>query len=110
MKYKANEFEKKYPGATKYLETFKDDLDKRNKDSSAKWFEFGRSQALSHLNQEKLLMSTVVTDSIKVYELDKQDIPYSGIYITSKNGAPLIEAKKILKSSKFLIPSTSTGV
>lgn len=110
IKYQADEFEKKYPGATKYLKRFKEDLNKRNKDSSAKWFEFGRSQALSHLNQEKLLMSTVVTDSIKVYELDKYDIPYSGIYITSKNGAPLIEAKKILKSSKFLEYVNNIGI
>ena len=55
-------------------------------------------------------MSTVVTDSIKVYELDKYDIPYSGIYITSKNGAPLIEAKKILKSSKFLEYVNNIGI
>ena len=110
MKYKVGEFEKKYPGTTKYLKSFKEDLNKRNKDSSAQWFEFGRSQALSHLNQEKLLMSTVVTDSIKVYELDKQDIPYSGIYITSKNGTSLNEAKKILKSSKFLEYVNNIGI
>lgn len=110
MKYEVSEFEKKYPGATKYLETFKDDLDKRNKDSSAQWFEFGRSQALSHLNQEKLLLSTVVTDSIKVYKLKKQDVPYSGIYITSKNGNSLDKAKEILNSIEFLEYVNNIGI
>ena len=110
MKYEVSEFEKKYPGAAKYLETFKDDLDKRNKDSSAQWFEFGRSQALSHLNQEKLLLSTVVTNSIKVYKLKKQDVPYSGIYITSKNGNSLDKAKEILNSIEFLEYVNNIGI
>lgn len=102
MKYKLEEFEAKYPGAVRHLKAFEDKLEKRNKDLSAEWFEYGRSQALSHLNQEKLLISTVVTDNIKVYELTKEDIPYSGIYITSKNGTSLEQAKQILNSEEFI--------
>lgn len=101
-KYSEQDFVSKFPNAMKYLKKFKEELDNRNKDFSAKWFEYGRSQALAHLNQEKLLISTVVTDSIKVYNLTPNDIPYAGIYITSKNGTSLNEARKILSSNAFL--------
>lgn len=110
MKYKPEEFEKKYPGAVQHLKAFEDKLDKRNKDISAEWFEYGRSQALSHLDQKKLLISTVVTDNIKVYELTKEDIPYAGIYITSKNGASLNQAKQILNSNAFLEYVNNIGI
>ena len=110
MKYKPEEFEAKYPGAVRHLKAFEDKLKKRNKDFSAEWFEYGRSQALSHLNQEKLLISTVVTDNIKVYELTKEDIPYSGIYITSKNGTSLEQAKQILNSKDFIDYVNDIGI
>lgn len=110
MKYKIEEFEKKYPCAVQHLKEFEDKLNKRNKDTSAEWFEYGRSQALSHLNQNKLLISTVITDSIKVYELTKEDIPYAGIYITSKNGASLNKAKQLLNSDAFLEYVNNIGI
>ena len=55
-------------------------------------------------------MSTVVTNSIKVYELEKNDIPYAGIYIVSKNGNPLVKAQKILQSDKFLEYVSKIGI
>ena len=109
-KYQAVEFENKYPEATKYLRTFEKQLNNRNKDLSAKWFEYGRSQALAHLNQDKLLISTVVTDSIKVYRLGKEDIPYAGIYITQKNKISLTKAAKILNSQEFLDYVKNIGI
>ena len=33
-------------------------LENRKSDKNAKWFEYGRSQALKNSNQEKLLLST----------------------------------------------------
>ena len=109
-RYSEEEFEQNFPKAAAYLKMNIEDLNKRNKDSSAKWFEYGRSQALSHINQEKLLISTVVTDSIKVYELNKEDVPYAGIYITSKNGTSLEKAKQILTSDDFLEYVNNIGI
>lgn len=54
------------------------DLDKRQSDNNAKWYEYGRSQALSGLNRQKLLISTVVTNDVDVYELEQECIPYAG--------------------------------
>lgn len=42
--YDDGEFERLFPGATAYLNEFRDDLDKRQSDNNAKWYEYGRSQ------------------------------------------------------------------
>ena len=73
------------------------------KDKASSWFEYGRSQALAHLNQPKLLISTVITNNIDLYYLETETIPYSGIYIVPKdNNHTLKEAEKILRSAEFL--------
>ncbi|MCT4563508.1 MAG: SAM-dependent methyltransferase [Maledivibacter sp.] len=101
-RYKQKEFEEIYPKAVEYLLTFSKELSKRKSDISTKWFEYGRSQALAHLNQSKLLISTVVTKTVKVYELSEDCIPYSGIYITPRTNISLDKAKKMLESEDFL--------
>lgn len=101
-RYTEDEFEKLYPEATKYFKHNIEQLNKRKSDSSVKYFEYGRTQALSHLNQEKLLTSIVVTNKVKVYKLSTKDIPYSGIFIIPIKDKPLSEAKKLLESTAFL--------
>ena len=100
-KYTEEEIKTNFPYAYKYLEAHKVKLLKRKSDISAKWYEYGRSQAISQSNKEKLLLSTVITKEVKVYDLSSDTIPYSGIYITSDEGN-LNRAKEILKSDEFL--------
>lgn len=100
-RYSFEEFHSNFPETVEYLKLFKEKLLNRKFDSNTLWFEYGRSQALSHSNQKKLLTSTVVTKKIKVYELSKYNIPYSGIYIVSKGDWELGRAKKILESKEF---------
>lgn len=100
-KYTEEEIKIKFPYAYKYLEMHKEQLLKRKSDISAKWYEYGRSQAISESNKKKLLLSTVITKEVKVYDLSSDTIPYSGIYITS-NEENLDIAKEILKSDEFL--------
>lgn len=104
VRFADGEFECLYPGATAYLNEFRDELDKRQSDNSAKWYEYGRSQALSGLNNQKLLISTVVTNDVDVYELEQECIPYAGMYIVEKednNEYTLDEAIEILRSDEF---------
>ena len=102
MRYSAEEFEREYPRAVLYLRGYSEKLRKRDCDKNASWFEYGRSQALSHLNQEKLLLSTVITSGIEIYHLDNRTIPYAGIYITIKdNRYTLKDAERILRSEQF---------
>lgn len=103
MRYEEDDFKSRFPNTYEHLLAFKDKLIVRDADKSAKWYEYGRSQALSHLHQEKLLLSTVVTNTVEVYYLAADDIPYSGIYITVSDGkSSLQDALTILQSKDFL--------
>ncbi len=105
-----NEYREKYPNTYKYLAENKKVLESTNKDSHAEWFEFGRSQALSHLNQSKLLISTIITNEITIYELGKEQIPYSGLYIIPIRDIGLDSAKNILQRESTLSCLRTSGI
>ena len=100
----------RFPYAATHLEKHRRKLDERDKDETALWFEYGRSQAIAHMNQKKLLISTLITGKVKVYELDENTIPYTGIYIVPKSNMPLSLAKKILESESFLSYINQVGI
>lgn len=104
------EFRKAFPYTAKYLETYKTKLLQRKSDNSARWFEYGRSQALQNINQEKLLLSTIITNNVPVYKIDAETVPFSGIFITSPQGNDLREANRILKSEKFFNYIKAIGI
>lgn len=110
FKYSVDYFETHYPEANKYLKSFKEELNRRKSDSSAKWFEYGRSQALASINQPKLLISTVISDKVLVYKTDKTSVPYAGMFIIPKKNNSLDKAKEILESKEFLEYALSIGV
>lgn len=108
-KYTETELKLNFKCAYKYLKTHKEKLLERKSDISAKWYEYGRSQAISQSNQKKLLLSTVITKEVKVYDLSAETIPYSGIYITSDE-ENLERAKEILESEEFLQYVKNIGI
>lgn len=112
VRYSEDEFEQKFPGAFKYLNHFREKLDDRESDNSARWFEYGRSQALKTLNQRKLLISTVITENVVVYKLEKKCIPYAGMYIVPKKNSQytLDYAMQILKSREFMQYVLDVGI
>ncbi len=76
----------------------------RKSDKSALWFEYGRSQALVGINKRKLLMSTVISSRVEVYDLSAESIPYAGMYIipiTDNDEMNLQRAREILESDEF---------
>lgn len=101
--YNEQEFKELYPGAYKYLYRNIDHLKKRKSDKNAKWYEYGRSQALKNIIGEKLIIPMVITNKVKVYKADKEDIPYAGYFIKKKEGSELglDIAKNILESDEF---------
>ena len=105
MHYDEKRYEEEYPFTYAYLKTQKEELRKRDSDKNSKWFEYGRSQGLAHINQNKILLSTVITGKVRAYPLAKDEIPYSGLFITARNqpnALPLTEAMAILTSDEFL--------
>lgn len=110
VRYEEEEFSNQFPLTYGFLESKKEKLKKRDSDDKAKWYEYGRSQALAHLNCEKLLMSTIITRKVKLYKLTVEEIPYSGLYITPKGDMPLDTAITVLQSKHFYSYLLSKGV
>jgi hypothetical protein len=110
-KYADDELTALYPFAIKYLYQYYQSLLGRHSDKNAKWFEYGRSQALTHLDQRKLLLSTLITGNIRIYPLKREIIPYSGIYITCNSSVYNLEdAFNILKGKHFLDYAKKIGI
>ena len=107
------EFNRLFPGAVAYLNEFRDALKNRKSDGTTRWYEYGRSQALGSLNCKKLLISTVMTNDIEVYELEQECIPYAGMYIVEKennNKYSLRDAIRILESNSFKEYAFKVGI
>lgn len=110
VRYSEEEMEKKFPKAMTFLKSKKKELENRDLDNNAAWYEYGRSQALKHINCNKLLLSTIITNKVEVYNLRKDEIPYSGLFIIPKNGYSLEEAEEILSSKRFYEYIKSIGI
>lgn len=112
-KYSVDEFELKFPGVAEYLSGYRDKLDDRKSDKNSKWFEYGRSQALGTICEEKLLISTVITEKVSVYKLISECIPYAGMYITMQSNIEKFtfdDARKILMSDEFMQYVKNVGI
>ena len=111
IRYSEDEFIEKFPGVAGYLGMFREKLDKRDSDLSAQWFEYGRSQALAHLDCCKALISTIISNEIIVYNLDQRAIPYAGMYIVAITDQFFIEeAISELQSDAFLDYAKNVGI
>lgn len=110
LRYEENEFQEKFPCAAHYLEQHKTELQKRDADESAKWFEYGRSQALQSINQKKIMLSSVISEDTEAYLLSDAEIPYAGLYIIPTGEMSLEDLLIELNSDKFKKYASSVGV
>lgn len=109
--YDENDFKNRFPNTYAHLLNYNVNLSNRTSDKSAAWYEYGRSQALRNINQEKLIISTVITNRVEIYNLDRDTVPYSGIYIIANSDEyPLNKAKEILEDKSFFEYITSRGL
>ena len=77
---------KKYPKTYEYLLSNKEKLQSRSITGSTKWFQFGRSQGLANINNEKLVISTTMPNSgVKYVRVGPEYLVYSGLYATADN-------------------------
>jgi tRNA1(Val) A37 N6-methylase TrmN6 len=108
--YTEDEITQKYPKLMAFMSSNKEALTSRDSDKNALWYEYGRSQALRHINQRKLMISTIITKVVRVYDLDSSVVPYSGIYIIPRENSSLDDAKLILQTKRFYEYLLTKGV
>mgnify|MGYP000166966633 CR=1 FL=1 len=56
------------------------------------------------------MLSTLITDTVKYYQLDEETVPYSGMYLVPKTGYTIEQAKDILESDAFYQYIQSIGI
>lgn len=99
-----------YPNCYNYFLKNRTELESRDIDKGALWYEYGRSQGVQTIHNEKIVLSTLVNGSIDFYKLPKEVLMYSGLFITKKN--PNSEWKIIenaLQSEEFFKYIRLTG-
>ena len=100
---KEADFQIQYPFTYQYLLKRKKDLQGRTLDGKTTWYEYGRSQALSSMSSEKILIPMVVSNKLITYKEKADTIPFAGYYITCKTSQyTLDDAKRILESQDFM--------
>ena len=77
---------KKYPVTYQYLLENKEKLENRSLTGKTKWFQFGRSQGLANINNEKIVIATTMpNDGIKYVRVGPEYLVYSGLYATAED-------------------------
>ena len=91
-----------YPYAYKYLQANRKELESRDLDKGAVWYEFGRSQGIQTIHKEKIILSTLVYDKISFYKVSDDVMMYSGLFIVKKKPYSNWEIlENVLKSNEF---------
>jgi adenine-specific DNA-methyltransferase len=94
--------QKEFPNAYNYLLKNKEELEKRDLDKSAVWYEFGRSQGVQSIHKEKIVLSTLVNGQIDFYKVSKDVMMYSGLFIIkNKEFSDWTLIENTLKSDEF---------
>jgi adenine-specific DNA-methyltransferase len=94
-----------YPVAYAYLSQHKEELLSRDIEKNGQWFQYGRSQGISHHNKRKLVFSNVISNNqttIKAHIIEPETLVYAGFYITEQpDGLTLEEIQKIIETEEF---------
>lgn len=117
-KFSEDEMMSQFPNALRYLQKFETQLSLRDINYKAKWYEYGRTQALREVYGKKLIIPMIITRFVVAYEASENSIPYAGYFVKAKHPEvyDLKFAKKVLESTDFYeyvkehgTPTTSTS-
>lgn len=95
---------KEFPKTYAYLDSYREELAKRDMDKNANWFLFGRSQGIQNSGLKKIVFKHIIDKNkpkIEPFILDKDVVVYSGRYITAETKEELQKAYNIFKSEEF---------
>ncbi|MBD5540971.1 MAG: SAM-dependent methyltransferase [Lachnospiraceae bacterium] len=99
--YQEDEFRDKFPETTIHLMRYKKELKNRAADKNALWFEYGRSQAITKIHNEKLVMPSIISSKVNITLENEDVIPCAGFFVTRASEYTLLQAKKLLESQCF---------
>lgn len=99
--YTEAEMQKKFPNAVKYLEKYKSELNERDADQAARWYEYGRSQGLRDTWRRMIMISSIISEDTKAYLIEENVLPYSGLCITCAGAISLETLLAELNSKNF---------
>lgn len=95
---------KEFPKTYAYLDSYRDELAKRDMDKNVNWFLFGRSQGIQNSGLKKVVFKHIIDKNnpkIEPFMLDEDVVVYSGRYITAETEKSLQKAYDIFKSEEF---------
>ena len=95
---------KEFPKTYAYLDSYRDELAKRDMDKNTDWFLFGRSQGIKNSGLKKIVFKHIIDKNkpkIEPFILDEDVVVYSGMYITAETKEDLQKAYDVFKSEEF---------
>ena len=95
---------KEYPKTYAYLDSYREELAKRDMDKNTDWFLFGRSQGIQNSGLKKIVFKHIIDKSrpkIEPFMLDEDVVVYSGRYVTAETEDALLKAYGIFKTEEF---------
>lgn len=95
---------KEFPKTYAYLDSYREELAKRDMDKSTDWFLFGRSQGIQNSGLKKVVFKHIIDKNrpkIEPFILDEDVVVYSGRYITAETEEELQKVYGVFKSEEF---------
>ena len=99
-----DKLKKEFPKTYTYLDSYREELAKRDMDKNADWFLFGRSQGIQNSGLKKIVFKHIIDKNkpkIEPFILDDDVVVYSGRYITAETEEDLQKVYGIFKSEEF---------
>lgn len=97
-----DKLKKQYPKTYQYFLKNRDELERRDLNKETIWYEYGRSQGVQTIHQEKIVLSTLVNGKIDFFKVPYDVLMYSGIFIVkNKSFSDWKVIENVLKSEEF---------
>lgn len=97
-----NELKCKFSCCYEYFIKNKIELEKRKISPNVYWYEYGRSQALTSILKEKLIIPMIISGKAVTHFSKKNEVPYAGYYIVAKTDMlSLDDAARFIESNEF---------
>lgn len=99
-----DELKENYPNTYNHLLNWKYQLEERDMEKNAKWYQYGRSQGIQNSNKKKFVLKHILHSSAKkceFVEVDEKTLVYSGVFITVKDDKNVDVVRATIESEEL---------